>query len=366
MEAEFGWSRADISGAVTAGLLTAGLAAIPVGRFVDRHGSHGVMTVGAALAVLALLAWSVVPGSLALFYALWIGIGAVQAMAFSEPAYAALTANSRDPRRAVVYSTFLTGLTTTMFLPLTAFLVESIGWRSTLLAFAALQLVPAVTVAILLRGARGSLAGSGEASGRALRRAMRRRAFWGLALTFCAHAFTMIGLGFHMLPLLQEFGLPLASAVLVIALQGPCQVLARGVLFVFGRFADIRPIGMVAVALQPLALLLLALAPPSLPVLLLFMVLFGAGSGLMTILRVSGVAEILGREGFGEISGAITTAAVLPRTAAPLALALVWEWGGGYGPVPWMVFGITTLGALGFWMAALDRPVERRAGPSGG
>jgi MFS family permease len=165
----------------------------------------------------------------------------------------------------------------------------------------------------------------------------------------------MIGLGFHMLPLLQEFGLPLASAVLVIALQGPCQVLARGVLFVFGRFADIRPIGMVAVALQPLALLLLALAPPSLPVLLLFMVLFGAGSGLMTILRVSGVAEILGREGFGEISGAITTAAVLPRTAAPLALALMWQSGGGYDAVPWVLLVVTTIGAAAFYVAAAQK-----------
>ena len=48
MEAEFGWSRAEISGAFTAGLLVAGLTAIPVGRWVDRHGSRGVMVAGAA------------------------------------------------------------------------------------------------------------------------------------------------------------------------------------------------------------------------------------------------------------------------------------------------------------------------------
>ncbi|WP_372618588.1 MFS transporter [Falsiroseomonas sp.] len=229
MEAELGWSRAEFSGAVTAGLLAAGLAAIPVGRFVDRHGSRGVMTLGAALGGLALLAWSAIPGSLALFYLLWIAIGAVQAMAFSDPAYAALTANSRDPRRAVMYSTFITGVTTSIFLPLAAVLIEALGWRATLMAFAALQLVPAFTAAVLLRGVRGSLSGAGaEASGRPLRRALRRRAFWALAVTFCAQAFTMVGIGFHILPLLEERGLPLAAALLVVATHGPCQVPGAG------------------------------------------------------------------------------------------------------------------------------------------
>ena len=117
MEAELGWSRAEISGAVTAGLLVAGLTAIPVGRVVDRHGSRGVMTLGALLAAPVLAAWSAMPDSLVLFYALWIAIGAVQAMAFSDPAYAALTANSRDPRRAVMYSTFIISFDYNWFLP---------------------------------------------------------------------------------------------------------------------------------------------------------------------------------------------------------------------------------------------------------
>jgi MFS family permease len=349
MEAELGWSRAEFSGAVTAGLLTAGIGAIPVGRYVDRHGSRGVMTLGAALGGLALLAWSAIPGSLALFYVLWIGIGAVQALALSDPAYAAITANSRDPRRAVMYSTFITGVTTSIFLPLGGMLVELLGWRQALGAFAALQLVPAMTAAVVLRGTRG----------RPLRRALRRRAFWALAVTFCAQAFTMVGIGFHILPLLEERGLPQAAALLVVAVHGPCQVLARGVLFLLGRrLPDIRHAGYVAVVLQPLAMLVLALAPPDLAVLLLYSVLLGAATGLLTILRVSGIAEILGREGYGQVSGAITTVTVLPRTAAPLALALVWEMAGGYGAVPWILVGITTIGALAFVVAALDRPPE--------
>lgn len=360
MEAELGLSRADIAGAVTAGLLAAGLAAIPVGRFVDRRGSRGVMALGALLGGVALLGWAAVPASLPMFYLLWIAIGAVQGMAFSDPAYAALTANSRDPRRAVMYSTFVTGFTTSLFVPLAAMLIDVFGWRQTLLGFALLHLIAAAAAWVLLRGARGSLAGlSGEASGRPLRRALRRRAFWALAVTFCAHGFTMVGLGFHILPLLAERGLAQAAAVTVVAVQGPCQVLARGVLFLLGRrVTDIRYVGLIAMALMPAAMLALALAPPLLPVLLVYAVLLGVAAGLQTIIRVTGVAEILGREGYGQISGALTTAVVLPRTAAPLAIALAWESWGGYAPVPWLLLGVTTLGALAFLVAALDRPPE--------
>ncbi|WP_270938311.1 MFS transporter, partial [Falsiroseomonas oryzae] len=204
---------------------------------------------------------------------------------------------------------------------------------------------------------RGSLAGAtAEATGRPLRRALRRTAFWALAVTFCCQAFVFFGLAFHLLPLLQERGLSLGGALLVVAMHGPCQVLARGILFALGsRVRDIRTIGYVGVALPPLAMLVLALAPDAPGPLLGFAVLFGISSGLMTILRVSGTAEILGREGYGQIAGALSTAAVLPRTAAPLALALVWEAAGGYAPVPWLLFGVTSLGAAAFLVAARDR-----------
>jgi MFS family permease len=48
--ADLQWSRGDMSGAFSFGLLIAGLAAIPVGRWLDRHGPRALMTVGSILA----------------------------------------------------------------------------------------------------------------------------------------------------------------------------------------------------------------------------------------------------------------------------------------------------------------------------
>jgi len=327
MEAEFGWSRAETSGALTAGLLAAGL----------------------------LVGWALVP-SLPLFYALWIAIGAVQAMVFSDPAFAAFSANSRDPRRAVQLASFVTGVTSTIFLPLGAALIELLGWRGTLLAYAGLQLVPAAVAAVALRGTRGSLSGASAGTGEALRRALRRPAFWALAVTFCALAFAQTGLTFHILPLLEERGLPLAAAIAVVAVQGPAQLVVRATLLLAGsRLGDMRRVGVVATAALVLSMLALALAPPTLAWMMLHAALFGVANGVLVIVRAAGTAEILGREGYGQIIGALTACAVLPRTVAPLALALLWEAAGSYALVPWVLVGVAALGALAFLVALADR-----------
>jgi MFS family permease len=58
MQAELGWSRADLTGAFSVALLLSGLAGIPVGRWLDRHGPRLLMTLGSCVASLLVLAWA--------------------------------------------------------------------------------------------------------------------------------------------------------------------------------------------------------------------------------------------------------------------------------------------------------------------
>ncbi|HYY89955.1 MAG TPA: MFS transporter, partial [Chloroflexota bacterium] len=60
MEAELGWSRGEMSGAFSVGLLLAGLAAVPVGRWLDRRGPRLLMSVGSCLGTLLVLVWAMV------------------------------------------------------------------------------------------------------------------------------------------------------------------------------------------------------------------------------------------------------------------------------------------------------------------
>ena len=55
------------------------------------------------------------------------------------------------------------------------------------------------------------------------------------------------------------------------------------------------------------------------------------------------------------MTGALSAAAVLPRTGAPLLLALVWEGAGGYGPMPWLLVAVALVAVAGFVLAARQR-----------
>lgn len=354
MEADLGWSRGELNGALTLGLLVSGILGIPVGRWVDRHGGRLPLALGALLGAAVLAGWAMVDRLWA-FYLLWIAMGCAHATALWGPAMAVVVALARQPAKVIAGITFVTGFTATIFVPLIALLIGQLGWRGALLALAALQLVAAATAWVQFRGVAAPSLALAASCGDALRRAVRRPAFWGLALCFAAHVFIGVGLGSHLVPLLRELGLPESSVLLLVALHGPTQVAARAVLYFAGKRASMRVVGMLAAPLLVLGQLWLAMAPPVFVWLLPFVACWAVADGLMTIVRAAGTAEILGREGYGAITGALVLIGVLPRTAAPFAIALVWEAGGGYGAVPWLLAGVAALGAGAFLLAVRDR-----------
>jgi hypothetical protein len=130
------------------------------------------------------------------------------------------------------------------------------------------------------------------------------------------------------------------------------------VLFTLGRGVAMRHVGRFAVMLLPIGMALFALAPHSLALTIAFIIAWAVADGLLTILRAAGVAEIMGRDGFGATSGALSAFAVLPRTAAPLALALVWDAAGGYGPVPWLLLAIALFAMASFYAASRPRGTQ--------
>jgi predicted MFS family arabinose efflux permease len=359
MEAELGWSRADLNGALTVGLLTTGLASIPCGWWMDRYGPHLVMTAGAALGAACLFWWSAVSTPLA-FYLAFVGIGLATAATVQDLPYAIASANIGDYRRAIASILLLGGLSSTAFYPLTNALIGWVGWRHALQVLAAIQLVPALVYFVLLPGMRGSRTGERQAESEArggspLKTALRRPAFWGLAICFGSQSFAFTAITFHMIPLLTERGLPLDSIVAAMALIGPAQVAGRAALMMFGKRATARFLGRAIVPLMPLAMfLLLTMAPFGLAGLALFGLVFGTANGIITIVRATGIAEILGARGYGAISGAMNLVLMVPRTAAPLAVAALWEAQGRYDGALWALVAITATGAAAFWLASME------------
>ncbi len=158
MEAELGWSRTTLNGALSAGLLAAALAAYPVGAWIDKHGGRALMTCGSILGVGLLVAWSQVQ-SLPVFFAIWIGIGIAHAATLYEPVFVVLTRLfTVSFRTKITALTLVGGFASTVFLPLTQVLIDALGWRHALLALAAILAMTVVPVhAFVLKDRRGAM-----------------------------------------------------------------------------------------------------------------------------------------------------------------------------------------------------------------
>ena len=149
---EMGWTQAEMTGAFSLMLLISGIAAVPVGHWLDRHGARGLMTLGSCLAVLAIIAWAQVQ-TLFGFYLLWSAIGIITAMILYEPAFAVTAAwFVRQRSQALTVLTLGGGLASVIFVPLITWLIDQYGWRTALWQLAILLAVTTIPLhALLLR-----------------------------------------------------------------------------------------------------------------------------------------------------------------------------------------------------------------------
>lgn len=361
MMAELGWSRTDVYGAATIGLVFAGFLAYPVGVAVDKGHGRALMTGTSLLAGLLLAVWSQVDSLLG-FYLVIAGIGALQAAALYEPAFAVI-ARRVGPTRARSGITAITlwgGFASTVFIPLVQFLLDRWGWREALLVLALVNgLVCAAAYFCFIRPEKDALHSAHTAhetalttDGQEVRAVFHRPVFWLLMLALTAYAGAFTAFTFHMYPLLLEGGLSTANVVWAIATIGPAQVAGRILISIFGSRMSMRRIGTFVVAVFPVVFVVLALAPSSMWVVVAVCVVYGAGNGIFTIVRGLVVPEMLSRRAYGAINGLLTFPSTLARALAPLAAALLWSSTMSYGVVVWSIAACAGLLTLSFWLAA--------------
>ena len=90
MEGAMGWSRTATNAALSVGPLISGLAAYPVGTWIDHGHGRRVMVCGTVLAAAMLALWSQAH-SLVTLFVVWIGLGVAMAATLYDPVFAVIT-----------------------------------------------------------------------------------------------------------------------------------------------------------------------------------------------------------------------------------------------------------------------------------
>ena len=344
MESELGWTRAQITGAFSLGLMVLGAVSIPVGHWLDERGPRLLMTAGSILGVLLVVAWSRVH-DLAAFYAIWIAMGLCWSATLYSPAFATVTAHFRERRlEALTVVTLIAGLASTVFYPVSAWLLASLGWRDALLVLAAILAVATVPLhALVLRAAPRSHHDQREA-GLSLGEALRHPSFRWLALGFFCYALG-IGVNVHLVPLLLARGVDLATAAALAGAVGAMQLVGRIALGPLERLLSPAAAVIAVYALQPIAMLLLIAGGPTAMV-LVFVVLFGAGRGADTIIRNTAIARLYGARRFASIQGVLSFIITFAWAGGPVALGALYDTFGAYEQGLWIVFAASLVAVI--------------------
>jgi MFS family permease len=335
--------RSWIFGAFSMALLIAAFAGPAVGRFIDRYGGRGVLALSNIVLAAGLAALAAADG-LVMLFAAWAVLGLGMALGLYDAGFAALAAlygqNARGPITGV---TLFAGFASTVSWPVSTVLNDALGWRETVLIWAALNIVLGLPLnrfvlpqpARPVHFARPAAAKIGWEP---------RKEMVLLAFVFAAAWFVTGAMATQLPALLERAGSTPVQAVAAASLVGPAQVMARAAEFVVLRRIHPLVSARIAASLHPLgAALFVVIGAPAAAI---FTVFYGAGNGLLTIARGTVPLAVFGPMGYGERTGLLGAPARAAQAFAPLLFGLLLDTIGLWSIAVSVALCLAALGAL--------------------
>ncbi|MBR1246789.1 MFS transporter [Bradyrhizobium sp. AUGA SZCCT0169] len=319
MSRDLGVSSNWIFAAFSAALVLSALLGPRVGRQIDLVGGRSVLSMSNMVfaAGLTLLGFSY---SIPVMAIAWLLLGIGMGAGLYDAAFAALgRIYGNEARRSITGITLLAGFASTVGWPLSAWGLETIGWRNTCFAWAAAHILIGLPINLLMlpevKGAKAAVANAVKPH-IAIDRTMIL-----LAFVFAA-AWTVTGaMAAHLPRIMEAAGATTAQAVFAGALLGPAQVAAR--IFEAGFLSRFHPLvsTKLACVTNPIGAAILGLVGGGAAS--VFAIFYGAGNGILTIARGTLPLAIFGPQNYGYRLGIIGAPARMAQAAAPLLFSLL-------------------------------------------
>ncbi len=377
LNAEFGWSRTDISLGFSLSLLMLSVVAPIVGRLIDRFGARKVIIPSVVVFGAGVASMSLLSPSLWHFYAVYVLLGLVSVGAATLP-YLTVVSQWFDQQRGLALGLAMigVGLGTFVMPALAQALIDAVGWRSAYMVLGAMVIGITIPVVGPFLKETPTLMGlqpdgvmttqpiatpkSDEPQGLIGSEVWRIVTFWQVVLAFFFMSVSVHGCLIHLVPMLTDRGLSDQSAALATSVLGGALLVGRvGAGYLLDRFAAAS----VAIAF---------LTGASLGVFLLWSeavgmfafaaaILVGLGVGAETDLMPYVVSRYFGLRAFGEILGYVLTAWGLGGVVGPFLMGAGFDSTGSYSAVL-LVFIVATMVAAGlmarlgpyrFWQPAV-------------
>ena len=364
LSAEFGWSRAETSLALSLSYMFYGFLTMMMGWLTDKFGPRIVMMVLGSLLGLCYLLMSQVT-ALWQFQITYVIVGGIGISTLTVPVMVTTSRwfiKKRGLMIGIVQSG--NGIGGFIFPPLAGWLILTYGWRS---AYATLGII--TFIGILLAGfflrrdpldigqwpdgesietvlEVKQLKPSFEAVGISLHKALNMKQFWVIAGLFSCFGFCRQAFPTHLAAHVQDLGFSLSDWANVLAVLIGSSMFSR---IGMGRVADIvgnRPAFILSFAATALSLIL-GLVTKNLWGLYLFAFVFGFGWGNQAVLRFALTSEVFGLASLGLVMGALGFAEQMSAALVHIfpVISLMW-W---VTTNPFSGLGLASLSLVFYW-----------------
>ena len=384
IEADTGWSRTAIAGAISAATLVGGGVSFGIGVLVDKYGPRVLMTLGAVLYV-AGYSSMFVASELWHLYGAYIAarLAALQTMSGVVPRTALVNWFRRMRGRVLGIQATTQSLGGGIMAAIAGTLLAiGVDWRTVFLMMAtAAGLFLVVPVTLFMRrqpedlglvpdGDVGAPEGGDDMAPEAtrglrrlreaddawtLRQAVRSRTLWLIAIGHLLSAMASGGISFSLAAYLGDIGLGAGyatAAASLFLLSGAFAATAWGFL---SERVDERMLVVIATAIAALLSVYGQFIFEPIGG-LAFAIGYGAttrGEGALVMILL---ASYYGRRSFGSISGLVGTFALLGLGSGPIIFTRVLAVSGGYDQVFWLAAIILGISTVMLWFARRPTP----------
>lgn len=333
---EFGWNRAQLTGAVMLGMIVISICQPLVGILVDRIGPRRILIGGLVLLSISLVPLAFVTSlwQIYLLYGLLMSFG----LAATSPVLStAIVGRWFTAKRGLAMSIATSGSAfgQLLIVPLATWILVISSWQTTYLVVSAAIVVVALPLsAIFLRDAPARPPGSAPqattaAEGSTLREAIGNPAFWLLGFGFVVCGWTMAFPNTHFMAYADDMGMSLLHAANTVSVTAIFSVMGSVLLGIAAdRFQKTWVLAL-TYAMRGVAFFLLLVLPAG-NLLYVYGLVLGISWSATTPLTAAIAADRYGPKHLGLIFGSLFTFMNLGFGFGSLLDGIIYEASGGY------------------------------------
>ena len=352
--ASFGWAQTARRGAEA-------LSSPVAGPLLDRFGSRVILPVAALTTGLAMIGLAHISHSwqLILLFTIMglIGMSGPGALATSVTVLKWFVVKRG---RALAFMSLGVPVGAMLFIPLTEYLIETVGWETAwmILAIAGMGvLVPLAAILVRRQPEDMGLLPDGDMdpdlaeradsdeSSWTVSEAVRTATLWKLVIVFSAASLAVGTIDLHRIPAFMDRGLDPAHVTFAVVFDAVCAGAATFTLGILVRHIPARVLGATGFAMLSIASVMTIYAYND-AVMFTSMAVFGLGMGGMMFLQNFVWADYFGRENVGSIRGLLKPINFAVGGLGAPAAGYIRDFTGSYDPAWWVGVALMVFAAV--------------------